>query len=121
MSRDDNNGHLVSMSIENQVKMLMDYATEQAWEVYDVYIDDGFSGTNFDRPNFQRMLKDAEAGHINCIATKDLSRLGRNYVQTGYYTDEYFQEIGIRYVAVNDGIDTREGQQRHRRFPPRTE
>lgn len=108
LSRDDNNGHLVSMSIENQVKMLTEYAAENAWDVYDVYIDDGFSGTNFERPNFQRMLKDAERGCINCIVTKDLSRLGRNYVQTGYYTDEYFPEIGLRFIAVNDGIDTKE-------------
>lgn len=70
--------------------------------------DDGFSGTNFDRPSFKRLIKDAEAGRLNCIVTKDLSRLGRNYVQTGYYTDEYFAELGVRYVAINDGIDTQE-------------
>lgn len=108
LSRDDNNGSLVSMSIENQQGMLQDYAAEKEWNVYDIYIDDGYSGVNFERPNFQRMLKDAEAGRINCIITKDLSRLGRNYVQTGHYTDEYFPELGVRYIAINDGIDTLE-------------
>lgn len=72
------------------------------------FADDGFSGTNFERPNFKRLVRDAEAGRINCIVTKDLSRLGRNYVQTGHYTDEYFPEIGVRYIAVNGGIDTQE-------------
>ena len=72
----------------------------------EVYIDDGYSGTTFNRPGFQRMLKDIERGHIDCVITKDLSRLGRNYAKTGYYTEEYFLEHGVRYIAINDNVDT---------------
>ncbi len=106
LSRDDHNGNLESMSISNQRQVLMDYVREKGWTLTDCYVDDGFSGTNFDRPDFNRMIRDAERGRIDCIITKDLSRLGRNYVQTGYYTDEYFVENDIRFIAVNDGIDT---------------
>lgn len=106
LSRDDHNGNLESMSISNQRQVLMDYVREKGWTLKDCYVDDGFSGTNFDRPDFKRMIRDVECGRIDCIITKDLSRLGRNYVQTGYYTDEYFIENDIRFIAVNDGIDT---------------
>ncbi len=106
LSRDDNNGNLESMSIANQRNMLTDYVKEKGWNLRECYIDDGFSGTNFDRPEFKRMIHDVELGKINCIVTKDLSRLGRNYVQTGHYTDEYFVEHGIRFIAINDSIDT---------------
>ena len=106
LSRDDNNGHLESMSIANQRQVLTDYVTEKGWTLKDCYIDDGYTGTNFDRPDFKRMLHDAELGKIDCIITKDLSRLGRNYVQTCYYTEEYFIEHDLRYIAINDGIDT---------------
>ena len=106
LSRDDHNGNLESMSIANQRQVLTDYVAEKGWNLRDTYIDDGYTGTNFDRPDFQRMIKDAENGKIDCIITKDLSRLGRNYVQTGYYTEEYFNEKNIRFIAVNDGIDT---------------
>lgn len=106
LSRDDNNGNLVSMSIENQRQLLADYVREREWSIYDIYVDDGFSGTNFDRPAFKRMMRDAELGKINCIITKDLSRLGRNYVQTGHYVEERFVELGIRYIAINDNMDT---------------
>lgn len=106
LSRDDNNGHLESMSIVNQRQVLMDYVEEKGWNLKECYVDDGWSGTNFERPSFKRMIHDAENGKINCIITKDLSRLGRNYVQAGYYTDEFFVEHNIRFIAVNDGIDT---------------
>ena len=106
LSRDDNNGNLVSMSIENQRQMLTDYVKEKGWNLREIYIDDGYTGTNFDRPDFKRMIADAEAEKINCIITKDLSRLGRNYVKTGYYTEELFLEMDIRFIAVNDSIDT---------------
>ena len=99
LSRDDHNGNLESMSISNQRQVLMDYVREKGWTLTDCYVDDGFSGTNFDRPDFKRMIRDAERGRIDCIVTKDLSRLGRNYVQTGYYTDEYFVENDIRFHA----------------------
>lgn len=106
LSRDDHNGSLESMSIANQRQVLMDYVNEKGWKLEDCYIDDGYTGTNFNRPDFKRMIHDAEIGRINCIVTKDLSRLGRNYVEAGYYTEEYFIEHDIRFIAVNDGIDT---------------
>jgi len=105
LSRDDGNDG-PSMSIENQKQLLLDYVAERGWKVYDVYVDDGLTGTNFERPDFKRMKQDIEDGKIDCVITKDLSRLGRNFVQTGYYTDEYFVERGVRYIAINDGIDT---------------
>lgn len=69
-------------------------------------IDDGWSGTNFDRPSFQRMIDDIEDGKINCVITKDLSRLGKNYILTGQYTDFYFPSKGVRYIAVSDRVDS---------------
>ena len=104
LSRDD--GNQTSMSIENQRQLLLDYVAENGWRVYDVYVDDGWSGTNFNRPDFKRMIRDVEDGKLDCIVTKDLSRLGRNYVQAGYYTEEYFIERGVRFIAINDSIDT---------------
>lgn len=89
-----------------QKQMLTDYVKERGWDLTETYIDDGYSGTTFDRPAFQSMLKDIEHGYIDCVITKDLSRLGRNYAKTGYYTEEYFLEHGVRYIAVNDNVDT---------------
>lgn len=106
LSRDDNNYNLQSMSIQNQEQILRDFVTEKGWNLRYVFIDDGYSGTNFNRPDFKKLCAAVEATEINCVVTKDLSRLGRNYVQTGYYTDEYFPEMGVRYIAINDGIDT---------------
>jgi len=106
LSRDDSNGNHESMSIANQRDFLVDYVKKEGLQLRGTYIDDGISGTTFDRPDFKRMLADAEHGKINCIVTKDLSRLGRNYVQSGYYTEEYFVERGIRFIAVNDNVDT---------------
>lgn len=106
LSRDDHNGNLESMSIANQRQVLIDYVKEKGWTLKECYIDDGYTGTNFERPDFKRMIKDAESGRINCIITKDLSRLGRNYVQSGFYTEEYFIEHNIRFIAINDGVDT---------------
>ncbi len=76
----------------------------------DEYIDDGWSGTNFERPSFQRMIDDIEDGKINCVVTKDLSRLGRNYILTGQYTEIYFPSKGVRYIAINDNVDTINGE-----------
>jgi DNA invertase Pin-like site-specific DNA recombinase len=106
LSRDDKNGSLESMSIAYQRQMLTDYVKEKGWCLRECYVDDGWTGTNFDRPAFRRMIRDAEAGRIDCIITKDLSRLGQNYVQAGYYTEEFFVERKIRFIAVNDSIDT---------------
>lgn len=106
LSRDDQNGNTESMSISNQRDMLMSYCKERGWKVYDIYVDDGFTGTNFERPGFQRMIGDIEEGYVSVVLTKDLSRLGRNYVMTGQYTDFFFPEHGVRYVAVNDSYDS---------------
>jgi len=95
-----------SESIKNQKDFLMRYVLEQGWELVDVYVDDGFTGTNFDRPDFKGLLEDIEKGRVNLVITKDLSRLGRDYISTGYYIEKYFPEHSIGYIAVNDGIDT---------------
>lgn len=95
-----------SMSIGNQKEMLCDYIRKQGWEVTSVYIDDGYSGTNFNRPDFQRMIEDIEKGKINLVIVKDLSRLGRNYIMCGQYTEIYFPERQVRFIALNDGVDT---------------
>ena len=104
LSRDDGNEE--SQSIQSQREMLTAYVQCQGWQIFDEYVDDGFSGTNFNRPEFQRMLNDIEIGKINMVITKDLSRLGRNYIQVGYYTEEYFPIKGVRYIALNDNYDS---------------
>ncbi|MDP4183242.1 MAG: recombinase family protein [Bacillota bacterium] len=105
LSRDDEN-NLESESITNQKRMLAKYANERSWKILDYYIDDGYSGTSFNRPEFQRMINDIESKKINLVIAKDLSRLGRDYIQTGYYLEVYFPQKGVRFLAVNDGIDT---------------
>ena len=105
LSRDDElQGE--SSSITTQRSMLRLYAKEHHLNVIDEYIDDGWSGTNFERPSFQRMIEDIEAGKINCVVTKDLSRLGRNYIMTGQYTELYFPSHNVRYIAIDDGVDS---------------
>ena len=109
LSRDDElQGE--SGSIQTQRMMLRQYAKDNNLNVVDEYIDDGWSGTNFDRPAFQRMIEDIEDGKINCVVTKDLSRLGRNYILTGQYTEIYFPSKGVRYIAINDNVDTINGE-----------
>ena len=88
LSKDDGFSDRESSSIENQREMLTRYCSEHGMKVYDCYVDDGYSGTNFDRPAFKRMIADIESGHINCVLTKDQSRLGRNHLESGYYMDE---------------------------------
>jgi len=95
-----------SSSIETQQMMLERYCQENGYTVFDLYKDDGYTGLNYDRPDFQRLLADIESGKVNLVITKDLSRLGRDYIQTGYYTEIYFAERDVRYIAVNDGVDT---------------
>ena len=105
LSRDDElQGE--SSSITTQRSMLRLYAKEHHLNVIDEYIDDGWSGTNFERPSFQRMIEDIEAGKINCVVTKDLSRLGRNSSLTGLYINFTFPKYGVRYIAINDHFDT---------------
>ena len=95
-----------SESIQNQRALLMQYIKENKLNFTHEYVDDGISGTSFDRPGFNKMIEDIENGKINMVITKDLSRLGRNYVQSGYYTETYFPEHNVRYIAILDNIDT---------------
>lgn len=95
-----------SVSIENQKLLLQSYVRQMGWNEIDVYIDDGYTGTNFNRPGVQRLIEDAKAKRINLILVKDLSRFGRNYIEIGQYTDHLFPSIGCRFVALNNGVDT---------------
>lgn len=95
-----------SQSVTNQNSLLDAFAKQHRLSVYDTYVDDGYSGTTFDRPAFQRMIADIEAKKINMVITKDLSRLGRDYIMTGYYLERYFPEKRVRYISLLDGIDT---------------
>ena len=95
-----------SLSIENQKLILTKYVKEQGWNLIDIYVDDGYSGTDFDRPGVQRLLDDAKIGKINLIICKDLSRFGRNYIEVGRYVDYIFPSYNIRFIALNDNVDT---------------
>lgn len=109
LSKEDvDKGYDESESIINQKSLLTEYVKNLGWEyeLIDTYIDPGYTGTNFNRPDFQRMIRDIENGKINMIVTKDLSRLGRDYIETGEYIEKWFPEHEIRYVSVTDGIDT---------------
>ncbi len=105
LSKDDA-GAAESASIITQRKMLRSYAAEHGYVVFDEYVDDGWSGTNFDRPDFKRMIGDIEAKKVNMVITKDLSRLGRDYITAGQYTEIYFPSKGVRYIAIHDGYDS---------------
>lgn len=97
-----------SESITNQKSLLTEYVQNLEWEyeLVDTYIDPGYTGTNFNRPDFQRMIRDIENGKVNMVITKDLSRLGRDYIETGEYIEKWFPEHEVRYVSLTDGIDT---------------
>lgn len=95
-----------SESIDTQKKLLINYIKSQGWTLFKIYVDDGFTGTNFNRPDFKKLIKDIELGNVNLVITKDLSRLGRDYIETGYYLEKYFPLKNVRYIALNDGIDT---------------
>ena len=95
-----------SASIANQRDMLEKYCEQQGWEVVTVYQDDGYTGLNMERPDLKRMLAAIERRQVNLVITKDLSRLGRNYLQTGTLIEDFFPRHGVRYIAMNDGIDT---------------
>ena len=105
LSREDGDKQ-ESESIINQRDIIMRYVNENGLQFVNEYVDDGVSGTTFDRPAFNNMIRAIEDNQINMIITKDLSRLGRDYIKTGYYLENYFPEHNIRYVAINDGIDT---------------
>jgi DNA invertase Pin-like site-specific DNA recombinase len=98
-----------SNSISNQKRMLENYAREHGIMNYRFFVDDGWSGANFERPSFKEMLEGIEDGEIKTVITKDLSRLGRNYLQVGMYTEMIFPQKGVRYIAINDGVDSVQG------------
>ena len=95
-----------SMSISNQKLLLKDYAEKNGMFNCEFYVDDGFTGRNFNRPAFQRMINDIEAGKISCVITKDLSRLGRNYIESGSYMEVFFPKHNVRYIAITDNYDS---------------
>ena len=98
-----------SISIENQKKMLTEYVSKQTgWNLVEIYEDDGYSGTDFNRPGVQKLLDDARSGKINLILCKDLSRFGRNYIEVGQYVDYVFPSFNIRFIALSDNVDTLE-------------
>ncbi len=111
LSREDGDvtdgGKTVSNSIANQKELVVDYLkSHPEIKVIDTYTDDGFSGVNFERPEFQRMLSDIREGKIDCVIVKDLSRFGRDYVELGDYLEQIFPFLGIRFISVNDNYDS---------------
>ena len=95
-----------SNSIGNQRELIRDFAAERpGLHLIEEYADDGYTGTNFERPGFKRMMEDIKSGKINCIIVKDLSRLGRNYIEMGKYLEQIFPMMGIRFIAINDNYD----------------
>jgi DNA invertase Pin-like site-specific DNA recombinase len=109
LSRDDG-AEGDSNSVANQKRLLQKYAKENGLSNGRFYVDDGFTGTNFHRPGFEKMIEDVEMGYVTSIIVKDMSRLGRDYLQVGYYTDNYFPEHNIRFIAVNDCVDSNDGE-----------
>lgn len=99
-----------SNSIGNQKKLLKQFAKEHGLDNTRYYVDDGYTGTNFNRPGFKKMIEDIELGYISTVIVKDLSRLGRRYDMVGYYTDTFFPDMDVRFIAVNDNIDSDEGE-----------
>ena len=111
LSREDGDvaegSKLVSNSISNQKALIMDFLKSHTEiKVHSVYADDGYSGVNFDRPDFQRMLEDIRKGTINCVIVKDLSRFGRNYIEAGRYIEKIFPMLGVRFIAITDNYDS---------------
>ena len=106
LSREDGD-KAESDSVSNQKKLILNFiGKKEEFVVYDMYIDDGFSGTNFRRPGFERLIRDVEAGRVNCVIVKDLSRFGRDYIETGRYLERVFPEYGVRFLSVMDQIDS---------------
>lgn len=105
LSKDDGT-NIESMSISTQKTMLKDYAKNNGFMNCRFYVDDGYSGTNYDRPAFKRLIEDIQEGEVSTLITKDLSRLGRNYLETGTYIEVFFPNHNVRYIAVNDGVDS---------------
>ena len=95
-----------SVSVQNQRKMILEYCRTANLDVVKEYVDDGFTGTNFNRPAFKEMLEDIQSGLINCVVVKDLSRFGRDYIDAGYYLDRFFPNNNIRFISISDNMDT---------------
>ena len=109
LSREDEEKKTIeSESISNQRNLILNYInnSNDNFKIYDEYVDDGISGTTFERPNFKRLIRDIEDGKVNCVITKDYSRLGRDYIMSGEYLEKYFPEHNVRYIAILDNIDT---------------
>lgn len=106
LSVEDDNKNKESISIKNQRVFIKDFALKNNIEIYDYYVDDGYSGGNFDRPAFKRLINDIENGVIDCVITKDMSRLGREFIETGNYVFKYFPEHNVRYIAILENYDT---------------
>ena len=99
-----------SESVINQKELLRDYVKNNNFNLVGEYVDDGFSGTDFERPGFQRLLDDIKNNKINCVVVKDLSRLGRDHVMTGYYTETFFPENNIRFISILEAYDSFKNQ-----------
>lgn len=108
LSQEDEKGG-ESNSIDTQRMITQKYALDHGFQIVGEYIDDGWSGTNFDRPGWKRLIADIEAGKVNCIITKDLARFGRNYLRMGNYLESEFPARGIRYISATEGEDTENG------------
>ena len=109
LSRDDG-AEGDSNSVANQKRMLSKYAKENGFVNTRFYVDDGYTGTNFNRPGFKQMLEDAELGYISTIIVKDMSRFGRDYLGVGKYTETVLPDLGVRFIAINDGVDSADGE-----------
>ena len=105
----ENESEEPSQSVQNQESLLREFVQQHRLNVYDTYVDDGWSGTNFDRPSFQRMIAETEAKKVNMVIAKDLSRLVRDYIMTGHYMERFFPEHRVRYISLLNGIDTSMG------------
>ena len=109
LSRDDElNGE--SNSIINQKNILQKYANDNGFKNTKLYVDDGVSGTTFDRPGFQSMIEDVKAGIIGTVIVEDMSRFGRNYLQVGFYTEMMFPDADVRFIAINNNVDSENSQ-----------
>mgnify|MGYP000458870165 CR=1 FL=1 len=110
LSQDDGDKE-ESNSITNQKELIRDFLNRhEEFILVEEYADDGYSGVNFNRPDFQRLMEDVKAGRIDCIVVKDLSRFGRNYIETGKYLEQIFPYLGVRFIAINDNTDTGRAQ-----------
>lgn len=105
ISKEDGIDNL-SLSINNQINICKDYLVEHNLTYDDIYFDDGYSGTNFERPSFKRLIKDIIELKISTVVVKDFSRIGRNFIKTSFYIEDFFHKYNIRLIAVNDNYDS---------------